>query len=302
MIIDKLASKLGLKPAFIELVAHTASYRYKTYAIPKKTGGSRIIDHPARELKVLQGWLTENVFSRFPIHKSATAYKKGSSVLINAQPHRKKKYLLKVDFEDFFHSITSSDVVQLLTRNSALTKNTISGANDVDLVTRIVCRKGRLTIGAPSSPIISNLVMFEFDKKRALYCRGRQIVYTRYADDLYFSTDERGALDQLLADLREDIAHRYSPRLRINERKTVFASRKRRRLVTGLILTPTGQISLGRNRKRFIRSLVFKSTQHALAPNELLSLAGLLAYARSVEPVFIDSLRTKYGAKAVFEA
>ena len=295
------ALNLGLKPAYIALVAKTASHRYKTYEIRKKTGGLRTINHPARELKLLQSWLMENVFSRFPIHRSATAYKKGASTLLNAALHKNKNYLLKVDFENFFPSITGLDIVRLLHRNRSLTRRTLSGESDVELVRRIVCREDHLTIGAPSSPTISNLVMFGFDKRQWSYCHERHIVYSRYADDLYFSTNDHGVLEGLLADLRRYITDRASPVLRINERKTVFTSRKRRRLVTGLVLTPTGAVSLGRHRKRFIKSLVFKNSTESLTPEQRLSLMGLLAYAQSIEPAFIDSLRNKYGAAAIGE-
>jgi RNA-directed DNA polymerase len=301
MLIDKIASSFGLDRSYIALVAHTASHRYKTYQIPKKTGGFRTINHPARELKLLQGWLVENVFARFPVHKSATAYKKGSSTLLNATLHKKHNYVLKVDFEDFFPSITGTDVVRLLREHRHLTSKTVLEELDVELVRRIVCRQDRLTIGAPSSPIISNAVMFEFDRRQWSYCHERRIAYSRYADDLYFSTDKRDLLGNLLADLREYLARRVSPVLRINERKTVFTSRKRRRLVTGLVLTSSGTVSLGRHRKRFIKSLTFKNSMGALSGEQRLSLMGLVAYAKSIEPAFVDSLRNKYGAKAIGE-
>jgi RNA-directed DNA polymerase len=115
VLIDKIASNLGLKPGYIALVANTASHRYKTYEIPKRTGGRRTINHPARELKLLQGWLIDNVFARFPVHRSATAYKKGASTLLNAALHKSKNYLLKVDFENFFPSISGIDIVHCFT-------------------------------------------------------------------------------------------------------------------------------------------------------------------------------------------
>jgi RNA-directed DNA polymerase len=301
MLIDKVASSLGLKSAYITLVALTASHRYKTYEIPKKTGGFRTINHPARELKLLQRWLVKNVFEKFPVHRSATAYKRTASTLLNASVHKGNNYLLKVDFRDFFPSITGSDVAQLLRGNpKALRRGSFQQA-DIEFVRRIVCRNDRLTIGAPSSPLLSNLVMFKFDEYWSSYSRKRNVAYSRYADDLYFSTKDRGLLEGVLADLRRDLNTRASPNLQINEAKTVFTSRKRRRLVTGLVLTPDGNVSLGRHRKRYIRSLVFKSLQDKLSPSELASLAGLLAFARSVEPSFIDSLRRKYGAKSIDE-
>jgi RNA-directed DNA polymerase len=301
MLVDKVASSLGLKPPYIELVALTASHRYKTYQIPKKTGGFRTINHPARELKLLQRWLVKNVLEKFPVHRNASAYKKTANTLLNASFHKDNNYLLKVDFQDFFPSITGSDVARLLRGIPKPLRRGFLKQADIEFVRRIVCRNDRLTIGAPSSPLLSNLVMFKFDEYWSSYCQKRDVVYSRYADDLYFSTKERGLLEGVLADLRRDLNTRTSPNLQINEAKTVFTSRKRRRLVTGLVLTPDGNVSLGRHRKRYIKSLVFKSLHDKLSPSELSSLAGLLAFARSVEPSFLDSLRRKYGAKSIGE-
>jgi RNA-directed DNA polymerase len=302
MLVAKIAAGLSLTTKYVALVARTASYRYKTYQIPKKAGGFRTINHPARELKLIQRWLIKNLFERLPTHKSATAYKKGASVYRNAAMHRTRSYLLKVDFKDFFPSIKGIDISSLLRTNASFLRGLISGPADLELVRRLVCRGDELTIGAPSSPIISNLVMFQFDDEWSRYCRERSIIYSRYADDLFFSTSQPNILQDVLTELRRNLARRRSPSLRINEDKTAFSSRKRKRLVTGLVLTPTGEVSLGRHRKRFIKSLVFRSTQHQLRPEELASLRGMLSYVKSVEPSFIERLRNKYGPGAIGEA
>jgi RNA-directed DNA polymerase len=70
-LIDRIASDLRLPSQYVQLVAYTASHRYKTYLIAKNRGGSRRIDHPARELKLFQRWLVNNIFSRLPVHKAA---------------------------------------------------------------------------------------------------------------------------------------------------------------------------------------------------------------------------------------
>jgi RNA-directed DNA polymerase len=283
----KIASSLSLTKQYVELVGLTASYRYKTYEIPKKRGGTRTINHPARELKLFQRWLIKNLLSKLPIHKSASAYKKGGSTSRNAARHRAKNFLLKVDFRDFFPSIRGRDIVRLLNRNRAMLVGLIETNADVELVRRFVCRHDRLTIGAPSSPILSNQVMYEFDERWSSRCDEKRVTYSRYADDLYFSTTSPNVLEGVLAELRRDLKQRRTPELQINEEKTVFTSRKRRRLITGLV------------RKRFIKSLVFRNTTHQLQPTETEYLRGILAYAQSVEPSFIQALLRKYGPGAL---
>jgi RNA-directed DNA polymerase len=257
MVLERIAPETGLSGDYVSLIARTATHRYKTYQIPKATGGFRTIDHPARELKLLQLWLVNNLFSRLPVHPAAYAYRKGRNILAHALLHAAQNYSLKVDFRDFFPSITALDVSRVLAANASLFSSPLN-ADDYGLVRLLVCKSGRLTIGAPSSPVLSNAVMLEFDTYWAERCGAQGIIYSRYADDLYFSTNRRQLLSRILTELRTDLARRESPSLTINTAKTAFTSRKRRRLVTGLVLTSDRQVSIGRTAKRRIRSLIFR--------------------------------------------
>ena len=150
-----------------------------------------------------------------------------------------------------------------------------------------VYRWGRLTIGAPSSPAISNAIMYEFDEFWHAESRRRGCAYSRYAGDLYgtrslyFSTDRPNTLAPILVDLREYIKSMKTPNLRINEEKMIFSSRKRRRLVTGLILTPGGEVSVGRKKKRHIRSMLYDAKRGELEPGDASYLSGSLAWSAS---------------------
>jgi retron-type reverse transcriptase len=299
VILDRIEADLILTRAYLEQIVRTATYRYKSYPIPKRTGGARIIHHPARELKLLQYWVLQNVLSQVRTHEAATAYIRKRNIGFNAALHAPQNYLLRVDFRDFFPSVTDRDVIRVLTTQMASLDKVLEDETDLFVVAQIVCRGGRLTIGAPTSPTISNVVMFEFDAEWAAASRERGVVYSRYADDLYFSTNERNVLATILTDLREDLRTRQTPRLQINEKKTAFSSRKRRRLVAGLVLTPTRSVSLGRPMRRKIKSLIYSFVRGRLTKAEVQSLKGLVSYARSVEPTFVDSVARKYGAAAL---
>jgi RNA-directed DNA polymerase len=301
LLIDKISSDLFLPQEYVKQVIRTASHRYKTYAIPKKAGGVRMIHHPARELKLLQYWLIKNVCSRLSIHEAAAAYKTGANIRSHAGRHAAQNYLLRVDFRDFFPSITRTDITRLLREQLSSFDGVLESELDVQIAAQIVCRsdaggEGRLTIGAPTSPVLSNAMMFSFDREWEARSREREVVYSRYADDVYFSTNRPNVLAPLLDELRADIRRRDSPRLQINDSKTAFSSRKRRRLVTGLVLTPTKVVSLGRPLKRKIKSLACSFVYGRLSNLEVQSLRGLISYARSIEPTFVESLARKYGA------
>lgn len=301
MVIDRISADLVLPKEYIEQVVQTASYRYKKYSIPKRTGGVRIIHHPARELKLLQYWLIEHVFSRLTIHEAAAAYKLGANIKLHASRHAAQNYLLRVDFRDFFPSITRTDITRLLRGQADSLGTVLESEADIAVVAQIVCKSdfrgdsGHLTVGAPTSPVLSNAVMFDFDMDWTAKSREREVIYSRYADDLYFSTNRPNILATLLAELRADLQRRDSPRLQVNDGKTAISSRKRRRLVTGLVLTPTRAVSLGRPLKRKIKSLACSFVHGRLSQVEIQSLRGLISYARSIEPVFVASLAHKHG-------
>lgn len=295
MIRDLLSRATGLEPSYVLKVARTANHRYKTYTIPKKDGTPREIHHPARELKLFQGWLATNIFEVLPVHPAATAYRRGRSVLSNAVLHASHNYLLRIDFEAFFPSIRGQDVVSLLQKNSSALRALVNSHEDIEIVRLLACRHDRLTIGAPSSPAISNAVMFDLDTRWFDSCQKLEVTYSRYADDLYFSTNSPGLLSDLMTVVRKSLVECQSPKLFINEKKSVFTSRKRRRLATGLVLTSDRKVSIGRATKRKVKALTFQYLKGRLDGEKLRYLRGFLAYVRSVEPRFLQSLGAKYG-------
>lgn len=294
MILERMATQLALTQPFLLGLAGSASHRYKEYKIPKRTGGERTIHHPARELKLLQYWLLKNILIGLPVHPLATAYRKESSIRLNAVSHVNNNYLLRVDFQDFFNSLSGADVVTVLEANRHRLAEGKLTDSDISLVRQIVCRFDSLTIGAPTSPLLSNAIMFEFDVSWSATAQANRVTYTRYADDLYFSTNQPNVLQGLLESLRAFLVTMSVPTLRINDRKTAFSSRKRRRLAAGLVLTSDRKISIGRHKKRMLKALVNKLKHRELEPERVTHLRGWIAYLHSVEPSFVKALEKKY--------
>ena len=116
MILEWLSAETGVGVEELREIVRSASHRYKTYTIPKRDRGRREISQPTPAVKFIQRWLCRNVFSRFPIHDSAQAYKEGANIGANARIHVRQNYLLKVDFENFFPSIKGNDVSSLVNR------------------------------------------------------------------------------------------------------------------------------------------------------------------------------------------
>ena len=108
MIMERMARELSLPANHVARLVKTASYQYKEYSIAKRGGGIRTIFHPSRRLKALQKWLLANVVTPWPVHNSATAYRTGRSILDNANAHVKTRFLLRMDMQEFFPSLTST--------------------------------------------------------------------------------------------------------------------------------------------------------------------------------------------------
>lgn len=151
-----------------------------------------------------------------------------------------------------------------------------------------------LSIGAPTSPLISNVIMYDFDSMLAKFCIESGLVYTRYADDITISSTGYLDMNLIIDKVSQIIGTSITPKLKINENKTIIVSKSKSRRVTGLVITNDGLISLGHERKRLIRAMTYRATQDKLDLEEKEHLAGMLAFAQAVEPAFVESLMSKY--------
>jgi hypothetical protein len=297
----KIQEALGITGEQLARLVARAPYAYKIYDIPKRSGGVRTIAQPARETKFIQTWLIENIFKVLPVHESATAYAKGSSILKNVKAHKENRFIAKFDFSNFFPSIKYEDLIEHFSAHLSH----VASNEDIKIMARIACIRSKtngrlqLSIGAPSSPLLSNSILYEFDNNISTWCATHNIVYTRYADDLTFSTDVVGATAKIEPIIRHLLREIDYPSLQLNDRKTIQISKKFQRRITGLVINNDGEVSLGRERKREISSLVHKFTLKALTVDEISRLQGLLGFAKDVEPQFIIRLRSKYTSDVI---
>jgi len=203
-----------------------------------------------------------------------------------------------MDFANFFESIRARDIRILLKRDWAEVSRGFPKA-DIDRIAQIVCKDEALTVGAPSSPVLSNAVLSPLDSDIHGVCVELGCAYSRYADDLFFSSNAVGVLGRVEELVTEMVEALKSPDLTLNAAKTVHTSKKHRVRVLGLILTPTGDVSIGRAKKREIKALVYRFTQDEIDTETYAYLRGYLAYLYAAEPSFIDALKKKYSVEAV---
>lgn len=285
---------IGISRIKLASSARRSPLKYKVYKIPKRHSGVRVIAQPTPEVKDLQRKLVEFLRTQLTVHPCATAYEPGKGIRENALRHVNNRYLLKMDFSNFFNSIKPE-----MFKNALLHDSVEIDDNTLILLINIffwcpgkkLSGKLVLSVGAPSSPFISNYVMKKFDQLLSEICAKAGITYTRYADDMTFSTQRENVLFMLKEQIATLLAQSGYENITINESKTVFSSKAHNRHVTGVTLTNDNQLSVGRKNKRYASSLIFRFKLGELSTDETLTLKGLLAHYFHIEPRFKLSMK-----------
>lgn len=234
----QLADFLGLNRAKLFQLVRCCDRYYTERALPKRNGGARVIAAPYGELKMVQWRILHAILRFFPVSPYATAYQKGHGLAYNAAPHQGKRYLLKLDLEDFFGSIPFQKVYQAAFGRERFPKQIGM------MLTSLCCRNDVLPQGAPTSPALSNLVLRWFDDTIGEWCRRRGVSYTRYSDDLTFSADRP------LYDVYQKVTELLEQRgFTVNEKKTRFITNATRMEVTGLTVNDGVGVSSAYKRK-----------------------------------------------------
>ena len=225
---ERMAKGLGIDVGYIEAIAMQNNL-YVKYYIKKKNGGKREILQPSKGLKVLQKWLLRNILNEFPISEYSYAYRKGDSVVKNADRHKNSKYLLHTDIINFFPSITRRMLIYYFVKNINIVRKLELTKDDIRFVLDVCLYKGKyLVVGSVASPTIANMVMYEFDNQlmNKLDEKGR-FYYTRYADDIIVSSEKY--INDDIINLIEDMMKKYD--FNINRKKTYYMNKKCRRQV-----------------------------------------------------------------------
>jgi hypothetical protein len=300
-LIHELVVHFRIGPTDLLRIINTAPRRYKQYTIPKRRGGVRVIAQPSRELKAIQRYVLDSKLATFPVHDAATGYVKGQNILENALRHQHNRVILKLDFTDFFPSIKTRDWDVLL----SYSKNPVVLKSD-SIVYKHILFWGQgsanpqcLSIGAPTSPMLSNIVMFRLDTRFSAIAARMNVIYTRYADDITVSGQRVEDVLRFERSLITSIQNTRSPSLTMNNEKRGLYLKGQRRMVTGLIVTPSGEISIGRERKRLISVMLHKIIVSTLNSRQMSYLKGMLGFCLATEPEFISRMRRKYGNDVV---
>ena len=216
---------LGVSHKLLWAMASVPNQYYRRFQIAKRNGGTRDIATPRVFLKVVQRWILLNILYRRTLPPFVTGFVPGRGLMANASFHVGRKYLVKIDVQDFFPSIGLRQVESVYSTFGFPDKV-------VKLLTKLSLLQGELPQGAPTSPQIANLVFLPCDEQIKAVSDQYGVAYSRYADDLTFSSDVR------ISDgfVREVIRLIESRSFHINRQKSRSLRPGQRLMTTGMVV------------------------------------------------------------------
>ncbi|WP_374834451.1 retron Ec67 family RNA-directed DNA polymerase/endonuclease [Paenochrobactrum pullorum] len=200
--ITDLAKLLQLKPSQISYALYKLGKpphpsQYTEFTVPKRAGGVRPIKAPHPALKIIQTGIAkdlleiEQILEKNRTKKTdcilAHGFKKKLSIITNGEKHRGKRFVFNVDLKDFFPTINFGRVRGFFIKNKDFELKPLMAT----LLAQIACHENQLPQGSPCSPVISNLIANVLDIRLNELAQRYNCTYTRYADDISFSTSEK---------------------------------------------------------------------------------------------------------------
>lgn len=298
---------MGMEYSDLRKILQCIDGYYAYFLIKKRNGGKRRLVVPYNNLKVIQRWILHEILEKVNVHPQCKGFVRGSGTLANALPHVGQEYIRKFDIKDFFENITvkrvygifreigyskavSYDLASFCTlklndekfnRMGRFKKNSFKYLHDKGIAV--------LAQGAPTSPVLSNLVCRHLDKRLENYAIHNGIKYTRYADDLTFSSNDPNKLPKssfIQKVLSED-------NFTLNTKKTGTFGKNSRQMVTGILINGDNPRVPQKFKRQIYRHLHFCQK---FGPNDHFKyvkpeldharqwLYGKIYYVNSIEP------------------
>jgi RNA-directed DNA polymerase len=299
--LDDVARLLGFVPSGVSYVLYKLpdARKYVSFEVPKRDGSMRHIKAPEPRLALLQRRLAKLLSDCLdelkkgspPARRSlAHGFERKRSIITNANLHKRRRYVLNLDLENFFPSINFGRVRGFFLKD----KHFSLQPKVATVLAQIACHENELPQGSPCSPVVSNLVGHLLDSRLARFAKIHKCTYSRYADDITFSTSQKNFPPELallvpgtLAEwdlgtaLREKIEHSG---FKINDKKTRMQIRGSRQVTTGLMVIEKVNIrqEYWRAARQMCEALFRTGTYYKIVP------AALAGGVQSDPPVKVE--------------
>ena len=284
------------------------SSHYARFEIPKRAGGERLISAPKPLLRAAQQWVRVNVLSPLPVGPSAAAFRPGRSIVDNARRHSGKALVIRLDLKSFFESVTFprirgffeslgynpgvATVLALICTDAPRARITLDGETHY-----VIIGERSLPQGGCTSPDLCNLVTARLDARLEGLARKFGYEYSRYADDLVFSTDNEEASASIIVSAVTRICNDEG--FEVNNQKTRTMRSPNRQLVTGLLVNEG--VRLTRKDMRRIRAFLHRcetrgvdAVSAEIGKDAAAVAKGYFAYVYMVSPGVAVKLAEKH--------
>lgn len=248
---EHLRRLLGVEKSDFYGILFKLEYQYHEVEIPKKMQGeTRKLLLPSIKLKYMQRWILDNILYTQKCNSVVTGFVPNKSIVDNARPHINKKYVLKLDIQDFFPSI-NKDQVFLIFKNFGYTNSL------ANTLSNICVYQEKLPQGAPSSPYIANLVCRKMDSRFLGLCKKNNLNYSRYADDITISGGK-----SVYKFKKYFISIIGDESFYVNEKKVKLLKKGDRKQVTGIIVNE--KLSVPKEMIRELRRDIYYLTKYGV--------------------------------------
>ncbi len=287
------------KYSFDDFLCVNTSEEVKIFTIQKTD-----IYSPSYNLKQFQQFLNIFIFDKLLVNDEVChSYQKGKNIHSCLVPHKDSQYYFTADIRNFFSSIKRSDAEKILEQN-------INNVSIIDLkkyivdILDIVTMDGNLPVGFLTSPKISNAFLYEFDNVVQNYCKDKSIVYTRYSDDLIFSSSDQGELHEMQTYLTCQLEQSFGEKILLNSKKTKILSKSSKVKLLSIVLTTDGTLTIDKKIKSDIEILFHFYLTNKTKFNDVLKnrfdnrigrVFGIMSYINGIDRHYILFLRKKYG-------
>lgn len=272
---EHLCEQLSITEQLLYFLTYKKQYCYHEKRIPKKDKSERILSVPNLSLKVIQRWILKEILEKIFVSEQAMAFVPHKNGLReNAERHKKNIFLLEMDITNFFGTITENQVYRLFCNIGYNSK--VAG-----ILANLCTYNDYLPQGAVTSPYIANLVCYHMDARINGYCSRKDIVYTRYADDLTFSSNNRTLLNKVEKFIKYIVEDEGFV---INDKKTRYLSNDVKKTVTGITINDDS-IHVDKKFKRDLRAQIYQSIKSKNYTNNS-QILGKIAYINSIEDGF----------------
>lgn len=241
---------------------------YIKFPLTKKNGTKRWIHAPHYIVKNAQKTILENIPSpsvKLFGYEVITGFVPGRSILDNAQPHVGKPVVLSIDLKNFFPSIHRIAITKALSLIDPMSYRPWKeiGTDLSKVFNLLTTAKGALPQGAPTSPMLANWCVVEGDLALVEYCEEKKIDYTRYADDLTFSTVRSSITDEEFNDILNIINTKFGINVKAAGNKIKFMRSHKQQRVTGIVVNR--KMSIPRARRRKLRAFMHDASLNGMA-------------------------------------